>query len=73
MTKLLDDAIAEIRRLPEPQQDEIATIMLELASEGEDDLHLTPEQIQEVRRRLGEPDDFVSDEEMKAFFARLGA
>jgi hypothetical protein len=33
MTKLLDEAIAEIRRLPPEQQDDIGRYLLQLASE----------------------------------------
>ena len=42
MTKLLEKAIAEIRRLPDERQDEAAEILLELAAQDSGEYQLQP-------------------------------
>ena len=74
MSKLLDDAIEKVRELPEPEQDEAAEMLLSIASRRNQAVQLDPETRAAVREgqeqaRRGE---FVSDEEMAAFFARHG-
>jgi predicted transcriptional regulator len=74
MTKLLDTAIAKLRELPEADQDEAAELLLSLAAKN-----TKPAQLDDVTRaaihegvaqaRRGE---FVSDEDMTAFFKRHG-
>ncbi len=75
MTKLLDEAIAEIRKLPEVDQDRAAELLLALAHEP-DDYQLTPEQVERVKDTLRRIDDgtmgFVSEEEMAAVWTRYG-
>jgi hypothetical protein len=51
MTKLLEEAIAEIRKLPDAEQDRAAELLLALAWPAADGYELTPEQ--EERIRLG--------------------
>jgi thiamine monophosphate synthase len=74
MTKLLEEAIAKIRGLPEEEQDEAAEILLSLAAKRDAPVLLDDETRAAVRRgaeqaRRGE---FVSDEDMAAFFKRHG-
>lgn len=84
MTKLLDDAIAVIRKLPDAQQDRAAALLLALVREqladGQDDVavddRLTPEQAAQVEATLRAMEagtmEFVSEEEMAAVWARFG-
>lgn len=83
MTKLLDEAIAEIRKLPDAEQDRAAALLLALAQERESeqdeaaaDYRLTPEQVAQVRDTIRRIEDgtmtFVSEEEMAAVWARFG-
>jgi predicted transcriptional regulator len=74
MTKMLEEAIKKVRELPEADQDEAAEILLSVASKKGEPIRLddaTREAIREGRAqaRRGE---FVSDEEMVAFFKRHG-
>ena len=72
MTKLLDQAIAKIRELPESNQDEAAEILFALAAKRREPVQLDDETRAAIREGLAEAErgEFVSDEEMKAFFAR---
>ena len=83
MTKLLDEAIAEIRKLPDVEQDRAAALLLalaqDLAHEQDDDTasyRLTPEQVAQVESTLRAVEagtmEFVSEEEMAAVWARFG-
>ena len=79
MTKLLDEAIAEIRKLPDAEQDRAAALLLALAHEQDDDAasyRLTPEQVAQVESTLRAVEagtmEFVSEEEMAAVWARFG-
>ena len=74
MTKLLEEAIKKVRELPEADQDEAAEMLLSVASKRTEPVRLDDETraaIQEGREqaRRGE---FVSDEDMAAFFKRHG-
>ncbi len=79
MTKLLEEAIAEIRKLTDAEQDRAAELLLALAQEGTgsgDDYRLTPEQVARVESSLRAIEngtmEFVSEEEMAAVWARFG-
>ena len=75
MTKLLEKAIKKVRELPEAEQDEAAAFLLMLAARRAEPVHLD----QETRAALEEAEaqaqrgEFASDEEMIAFFKRIGA
>ncbi len=71
MTRLLEKAIAEIRKLPSDRQDEAAEILLEIASQDRRDDVLTPEQRADLEERLAGPPDHATDAEVEALFARL--
>ena len=75
MTRLLDEAIKRVRELPEPDQDEAAEILLSLASKRAQTVHLNDETRTAVREGKAQANqgEFVSDEEMAAFFKRNGA
>ena len=72
MTKLLDEAIAKIRELPEVDQDAAAEILLALAAKRDEPIQLDDETRAAIREGLAEAErgEFATDEEMKAFFAR---
>ena len=70
MNKRLNDAVTLVSELPDEQQEAAATLHLDFLSAGGEEIALTPEQIAEIERRLDD-DDIASDEETKAFFARM--
>ena len=74
MTKLLEQAIAKVRELPEADQDEAAELLFSVVSKRAEPVRLDEETRAAVREgseqaRRGE---FVSDEDMAAFFKRHG-
>jgi hypothetical protein len=74
MTKLLEQAIARARELPEADQDEAAEVLLSLVSKFREPARLDEETRAAIREgseqaRRGE---FVSDAEMAEFFKRHG-
>jgi hypothetical protein len=74
MTKLLEQAIASVQKLPEAEQDEAAEVLLSLVSRFREPVRLDDETRAAIREgseqaRRGE---FVSDDEMAKFFKRHG-
>jgi hypothetical protein len=74
MTKLLEQAIASVKNLPEAEQDEAAEVLLSLVSRFREPVRLDDETRAAIREgseqaRRGE---FVSDAEMAEFFKRHG-
>jgi hypothetical protein len=74
MTKLLDDAVAKVRALPEADQDIAAEFLLSFADEGAQRFQLSPEQVREVELAKAEARQgrFASNEKMKALWRRFG-
>jgi hypothetical protein len=72
MTKAFEDVIDEVRRLPPDQQRDAAEMLVSFLEQQRSPIGLSQSQIREVERRLAEPDRIVPDEEMAAFFAKLG-
>ncbi len=74
MTKLLEDAINKVRDLPEAEQDEAAEMLLSVASKKAGRVRLDDETRAAIRegREQARRGEFVSDEEMVAFFERHG-
>ena len=68
MTKLLEDAIAKLRDLPDDRQDDVAALVMSLVDHDPQSLGLTDQQVAEVERRLGSSSDYVSHEDVVAFF-----
>lgn len=68
MTRLLEKAIAEVRRLPDERQDEAAEILLALVAQESDDDWLSPEQIADLEERLA---DHATEAEAEAVIRRL--
>ena len=73
MTKLLREAIRQVEQLPEAEQDAAAAAMLDyLAHRG--DLHVSEEDLAEIRRRRADPTRrLVSHEDARGRIARLGS
>ncbi len=75
MTKLLDEAVTAVRRLPPEMQDEIARAMLALAGEERDEVYiLTPEELAAIQESDAEVvrGEFATDEEVRAVWAKFG-
>jgi putative addiction module component (TIGR02574 family) len=72
MTKLLEDAIAQARELPEDEQDQIAEALFAHMAGAE--FRLTDDQVEEVRRRQQELREgkthFATDDEMDALWKK---
>ncbi len=71
MNKQLEEIIDLLRGLSEERQQAAAVLLLDFLEHREDDIELTAEQIAEIERSLDD-DDFATDEEVKAFFDRIG-
>lgn len=76
MTKLLEEAIAKARDLPEEEQDVAAEAMLSAIHQAEPGCQLTPEQVAKVERirdglRNG-TERFATDEEVQALWTEFG-
>jgi hypothetical protein len=73
MTKLLRDAISQVEKLPDNEQDAAATAMLDYIAHRSD-LRVSDEQLAEIRRRRADPNrKLVSHEDARARIKRLGA
>lgn len=74
MTKLLDEAIEKLRELPDAVQDDAAQMLFSLAAKQSGLVELDEETLAAVRRGLEQArrGEFVSDEDMQAFFERHG-
>lgn len=74
MTKLLEEAIARVRELPDEGQDEAAEILLSLAARKGEPVRLDDDTRAAVRAGIAQArrGAFVRDEDMAAFFKRHG-
>ncbi len=75
MTKLLDDAIETVRRLPANEQDDIARMIMQLA--GGDlpaPVALSPEERDAIARSraAAQRGEFATDEQVRAVWAKHG-
>ncbi len=75
MTKLLEKAIAEIRKLRPERQEDAAAMLFTIVEQEESNLRLSPEQLDEVKLSLREADagHFVEQEEIERLFKKYGA
>jgi hypothetical protein len=73
MTKLLDEAISRVRKLPAPEQDVVAEVLLGIAEQPAQSL-LTDEQLTEVRLALREAKDgqFATATELSDLWRKFG-
>ena len=74
MTKVLDDAIEKVRRLPEEQHAQIAEILEQVAAFGSEPFVVPESHRAAVLRGLAEAErgEYVSDEEMAALWKKCG-
>ncbi|WP_257167139.1 hypothetical protein [Bradyrhizobium sp. SRS-191] len=73
MTKLLDQALEAVRRLPSEAQDEIARAMLTLAGEDHEPEDIVPSHLPDVLESLSQAKrrQFATDAEIEAAFRRF--
>ena len=76
MTKLLDEAIAKARELPEEEQDALADALFAHMTEDAPRYWLTPQQAEEIKRRQSALRDgkaqLATEEEVAAVWKRCG-
>ncbi len=74
MTKLLEKAIAAARELPDADQDQVAELILSIATKAEGPAVLDDETRAAIREGVEQAKrgEFVSDAKMAAFFRRHG-
>ena len=74
MTKVLEDAIEKVRRLPEDRQAYVAEVLEQIAAAGSDLFVVPEEQRAAVLEGLeqAERGEFASDEEMAALWKKCG-
>jgi len=71
MTAILERAYEKAKTLATNRQDEVGEILLSLVEQDTSDLRLSPDQQEEVRRRLTNQEPLVPQLEMKAFFRKF--
>jgi hypothetical protein len=73
MTKLLDQALETVRRLPPDSQDEIARAMLTLSDLDDEGENIDPAHLQAILEGLAQARhrDFAEDAEIEAVFRRF--
>lgn len=75
MTKLLDDAVDLVRRLPADDQDEIARAIMQLAgSDNSPPVVLSPNEREAIARSKAAASrgEFATDDEVRAVWAKHG-
>jgi hypothetical protein len=75
MTKLLDQALEAVRRLPSDAQDDIARVVLRLTgADDEPPIPLTPQEqaAVAVSKAAAGRSEFATDEEVRAVWAKHG-
>jgi hypothetical protein len=74
MSKMLEEAVAKVRELPESDQDEAAEMLLSVAARKAGPVPLDEETRAAIRegREQARRGEFASDEDMAAFFKRHG-
>jgi hypothetical protein len=72
MSKRFEEAVAEIRKLPDEEQERVADLLIELISDVEEAPALTAEQIAGVHLALEQVErgEFASDESVERLLYR---
>lgn len=74
MTELLEQAIDEVRKLPQARRDEAAEVLLGLVAQDPGSVRLSETQLKNLQRRLdGVSDTRASDDDVAETYRRLGA
>ena len=71
MNKRLEEAVAQVKALPEKRQQEAAEVLFQFLDAQNSDLYLTPEQIAEIERAMSDQEPYATDDEVRSFFARM--
>jgi hypothetical protein len=74
MTKVLEDAIEKVRKLPEDRQAYVAEVLEQIAAAGSDPFIVPEDHRTAVLEGLREAEqrEFASDEEMAALWKKCG-
>jgi hypothetical protein len=74
MTKLLDQALAAARQLPEGAQDDIARVVLQLSGTAASPIQLSPAERAAIdgSKAAAMRGEFASDEDVAAVWAKYG-
>jgi predicted transcriptional regulator len=74
MTRLLEEAVATVARLPADRQDELARVLLQLAGHEQPPYILSPEEEADLDASIAEASrgEFATDEDVKAVWAKFG-
>jgi hypothetical protein len=72
MTKLLEQAVEAVRRLPAKMQDELARVLLQLAGEDQPVAQLSAQEKASFVKSLQQADcgEFATDEQVRAIWAK---
>ncbi len=72
MSKILEKAFEQVKRLPTTRQDEFGEMIIDAVAQAQSETQLTPDQQEEVRRRMSDPHPIIaSDEQVETFFRRF--
>ena len=74
MTRLLEQAIAAVRVLPDDVQDDLARMLLQFAGVEQPLYELTPEEAADIDASMAEAErgEFATDEEVRSLWAKHG-
>ena len=74
MTKVLEEAIEKVRKLPEDRQAYVAEVLEQIAAAGSDRFVVPEEHRAAVLEGLGQAErgEFASDDEMAALWEKCG-
>jgi plasmid stability protein len=67
----LEEVLEQVRALPDQRQQEVVHVLLAYLDEQDYDFGLSPEQIEEIERRLADDGPYLTDEEAREELARL--
>ena len=72
MTRLLEQAVEKLRRLPDAEQDALAHVLLQLAGEEQPLVRLSEHEERDLAEALAEAErgEFATDAEMRALWAK---
>lgn len=72
MTRLLEQAVAAVRVLPDDVQDDLARTLLQLAGVEQPFYELTPEEAADIDASMAEAErgEFATDEEVRSMWAK---
>ena len=71
MNKRFEEAVEQVKALPDDRQQEAADLLLEFLNHGSPEIYLSSEQIADIERRAADEEPDASDEEIRAVLSRL--